>query len=108
MITTLYWWNTLNHEIPKVCVQRERKRQIGTHFFQKNPSKKNKKNTLLPGHRVGVPCCLLSGFPSKLVLRVTCMKVSFHWMWETYSDMDLEINLSATYYSQTDMDLEID
>jgi hypothetical protein len=36
------------------------------------------------------------------------MKVSFHWMWETYSDMDLEINLSATYYSQTDMDLEID
>ena len=35
MITTLRWWNTLNHKIPKVRVQRERKRQIGTHFFSK-------------------------------------------------------------------------
>jgi hypothetical protein len=36
MITTLRWWKTLNHKIPKVCVQRERKRKIGTHFFKKN------------------------------------------------------------------------
>ena len=35
--------NTLFHKIPKVCVQRERKRQIGTHLFQKKrfASKKN-------------------------------------------------------------------
>jgi hypothetical protein len=40
-VYTLCWWNTLNHKIPKVCVQRERKRQIGTHFFSKKiPSKK--------------------------------------------------------------------
>jgi hypothetical protein len=37
--------NTLNHKIPKVRVQRERKRQIGTHFFSKKnfPPKKIKK-----------------------------------------------------------------
>jgi hypothetical protein len=44
MITTLRWWNTLNHEIPKVCVRRERQRQIGHIFFKKkikeSPAKK--------------------------------------------------------------------
>jgi hypothetical protein len=47
MITTLQWWNTLNHKIPKVRAQRERKGRIGTHFFfnQKDfPPKKNEKN----------------------------------------------------------------
>ena len=33
MITSLRWWNTLNHKIPKVCVQRERKRD--TFFLKK-------------------------------------------------------------------------
>jgi hypothetical protein len=37
MITSLHCWNTLYNKIPKVCVQRERKRQIGTHFFKKKP-----------------------------------------------------------------------
>jgi hypothetical protein len=56
MITILRWWNTLNHKIPKVRVQRERKRQIGTHFVSKKNdfppkkfvSKKNKKNKKMP------------------------------------------------------------
>jgi hypothetical protein len=38
----------------------------------------------------------------------TCMKLTFHYMWEVYSGMDLEIDNSVTYYSQIDMDLEID
>ena len=29
-------------------------------------------------------------------------------MWESYSDMDLEIDKSVTYCSQTGMELEID
>ncbi len=33
MMVTLRWWNTLNHEIPKVRIRRERQIQIGTHFF---------------------------------------------------------------------------
>ncbi len=33
MITSLRCWNTLNNKISKECVQRERKRQRGTHFF---------------------------------------------------------------------------
>jgi hypothetical protein len=52
MITTLQWWNTLNHKIPKVRVQRERKRQIGTHFFCEKkivpPKNKNKKIKKMP------------------------------------------------------------
>ncbi len=40
----------------------------------------------------------------------TCMKfkMPFVWMWETYSDMHLEMDESVVYSSQTDMDLEID
>jgi hypothetical protein len=67
MITSLRWWNTLNHKIPKVCVQRERKRQIGTFFVKKIAKKiKNKKNALLEGTGVGCPVTLLAGFPSKV------------------------------------------
>jgi hypothetical protein len=43
---TLQWWNTLNHKIPKVRVQRERKGRIGTHFYfqkKKFSLQKNKK-----------------------------------------------------------------
>ncbi len=49
-------WNTLNHKIPTVRVQRERKRQIGTLFLKKNDFRQ-KKNALLTGHRTGVHCC---------------------------------------------------
>jgi hypothetical protein len=35
-------------------------------------------------------------------------KMPFVWMWETYSDMHLEMDESVVYSSQTDMDLEID
>jgi hypothetical protein len=40
---SLRWWNTLYlyHKIPKVCVQRERNRQIGTHFFAVHVLKNN-------------------------------------------------------------------
>ncbi len=59
MITTLRWWNTLSHEIPKVRVRRERQIQIGKHFFfgknvffsQKKivpPKNKNKKIKKMP------------------------------------------------------------
>jgi hypothetical protein len=66
MITTLQWWNTLNHKIPKVRVQRERKRQIGTLFKKKSLQKikiKNKKNALLTGHRAEVTCCPVNRVP---------------------------------------------
>jgi hypothetical protein len=36
------------------------------------------------------------------------MKLPFGCMWEANSGMDLEIELSVTYYSQRGMDLEID
>jgi hypothetical protein len=36
------------------------------------------------------------------------MKLPFGWMREAYSGMDLEIDLSVTYCSQTGMNLEID
>ena len=62
MITNLRWWNTLNNKKPKVCVQRERKRQIGTHFL-KTKSRSKKKNALFAGHRAGVPCCPVNRVP---------------------------------------------
>ena len=45
MITSLRCWNTLNNKISKECVQRERRRQRGTHFFLKKILKKIKKIT---------------------------------------------------------------
>ncbi len=80
MITSLRCWNTLNNKISKECVQRERKRQRGTHFFFEKKYKKIKNNhppkkkVLLTGHRAEVTCCpvnrvrmLLTGFASKVL-----------------------------------------
>ena len=36
----------------------------------------------------------------------TCMKLPFGWMLEAYSDTDLEIDYSVTYFSQTGKDIE--
>jgi hypothetical protein len=44
MITSLRCWNTLNNKISKERVQRERKRQRGTHFFFEKNLKKIKNN----------------------------------------------------------------
>jgi hypothetical protein len=33
MITTLRWWNTLNHKIPSVCTTREQETDRDTIFF---------------------------------------------------------------------------
>ena len=73
MITRLRWWNTLNNKIPKVCVQRQRKRQIGTHFSLKKRFPTKKKYPVTTGNRVfyqdtgmGCPVVLFTGFPFKV------------------------------------------
>jgi hypothetical protein len=83
MIATLRWWKTLNHKIPQVCVQRERKRKIGTHLFFKKlisthlfgqrfffkTMKKMKKMPREEGTGMGCPVVLLGGFPCKGVMK---------------------------------------
>jgi hypothetical protein len=43
-----------------------------------------------------------------IIHTTSCMKLPLVFMREPYSDMDLEIDESVTYCSQSDMDLEID
>ena len=106
----------LNNKIPKVSVQRDRERQIGTPIFNKK-NFRQKKLKKIPRYQVtglGYPVALLEGFPSKVPSRNSTEQLVWclTHMWSILHIISvicylIHICVSTSYYSELVVGLEV-